>query len=464
MISFAPTIIELAYFISALCFIIGLRRMSTPSKARSGIWVAGIGMFLAIGATFLHPDVIGRFSLVLVAMCIGVLIALIPARRVPLTKMPQMIALYNGLGGGAAAGIAAVELLRVTQHGPSIKLLAFTGALIGSIAFSGSILAWARLSGRVVNPHRFANRQIVYVSMLAAVLMLGFVLIFSTTAHPILLLLFFICSLVFGSVMTLPIAAADLPVLISLYNALAGLAVALEGVVFNNPAMIVAGTLVFAAGALLTRLMARSVNRRLSEIMYSGFGLSHVEQESRTAKSPVNEVEAFDAAVSMAYAENVVIVPGYGMAIAQAQHKVQELTQLLEERGVNVRFAIHPVAGRMPGHMNVLLAEAGVSYEKIVDLSEINGDFNKVDVALVIGASDIVNLAARSDERSPLHGMPILNVDEAGSVIVLKRGDGVGYGYAGVENPLLQHSKTKVLHGDAKASVQDLIGAVKSLD
>jgi NAD(P) transhydrogenase subunit beta len=293
-------------------------------------------------------------------------------------------------------------------------------------------------------------------------MMLGLILAFSTTAHPVLLLIFFILSLVFGVIMTLPIAAADLPVLISLYNAMTGLAVALEGYVLANPAMMVAGMLVCAAGVLLTRLMAGAVNRRLSEIMYSGFGISHHETAKPRLRDNINEIDPFDSATSMAYAERVVIVPGYGMASAQAQHKVQELTQLLEERGVDVRFAIHPVAGRMPGHMNVVLAEAGVPYEKIADLSEVNPEFPKVDVVLVIGANDIVNLAARSDTKSPLHGMPILDVDNANSVIVLKRGDGAGY--AGVDNPLLQHAKTRVLFGDAKRSVQDLITAIKSLD
>ncbi|MCL4152849.1 UNVERIFIED_CONTAM: hypothetical protein GTU68_006068 [Idotea baltica] len=373
-----------------------------------------------------------------------------------------MIALYNGLGGGAAATIAAVELLRAAEHGPSERILGVVGALIGCIAFSGSLLAFAKLSGWVKFGNWFSNRQTAYVAMMAMVLMLGFLLAFSNTAHPVLLLLFFGLAILFGVFMTSPIAAADMPVLISLYNAAAGLAVAFEGFVLGNAAMMVAGTLVCAAGALLTRLMAKSVNRRLSEILYSGFGIPHETTEVATQYGHVNEVDAFDAAVSMAFAEQVLIVPGYGMAVAQAQHKVQELTQLLEERGVSVQFAIHPVAGRMPGHMNVLLAEAGVAYEKILDLNDINSEMSKIDVALVIGANDIVNLSARTDKRSPLHGMPILNVDEANSVIVLKRGD--GQGYAGMDNPLLQHGKARVHFGDARESVQEMISAIKSLD
>jgi len=419
-------------------------------------------MILAVTASFSHPNVSNNHWLILLAMLIGGSLSFIHAKRAVIADMPQMIALYNGLGGGAAATIAAVEMLRAAEHGTSERILGVAGALIGCIAFSGSLLAFAKLSGLAKFGNWFSNRQTAYVAMMALVLMLGFILAFSNTAHPIVLLMFFGLALLFGIFMTSPIAAADMPVLISLYNAAAGLAVAFEGYVLGNPAMMVAGTLVCAAGAVLTRLMAKSVNRRLSEILYSGFGIPHEISEATTQYGHVNEVDAADAAISMAFAEQVLIVPGYGMAVAQAQHKVQELTQLLEERGVNVQFAIHPVAGRMPGHMNVVLAEAGVAYEKILDLSEINNEMSKIDVALVIGANDIVNLSARSDEKSPLHGMPILNVDEANSVIVLKRGDGAGY--AGVENPLLQHPKTRVLLGDAKRSVQDLISAIKSLD
>jgi len=262
--------------------------------------------------------------------------------------------------------------------------------------------------------------------------------------------------------MTLPTAAADMPVLVSLYNALTGLAVAFDGFVIDNPAMIVAGTLVFAAGSLLTRLMARAVNRRLSEIMYSGFGIASQNVLASGRKDHVNTIDARDAAIDMAYARRVEIVPGYGMATAQAQHKLRELTQLLDERGVDTGFAIHPVAGRMPGHMNVLLAEAGVPYEKIQDLDTINAEFSQVDVVLVVGANDIVNPAARDDIDSPLAGMPVLEVDKARRVIVLKRGDGTGY--AGVENPLLFSPVTRVLFGNARDSVQDLIMSIKTLD
>jgi len=462
MIQTAPHLINFAYFIAALLFITGLRQISSPKTARSGIWLAGVGMVAAIVATFVHPQVASNHVLILIAIAIGGGLAFLQARSVPISNMPEMTAIYNGLGGAAAAGIAVIVLLNVSEHRVSARAVAVLGGMIGCITFAGSFMAWAKLKRIISKQHRFANRQVSYVALGAIVLMMGLLLATSTTVHPILLLVFFVLSLSFGVMMTLPIAAADLPVLISLYNAMTGLAVAFEGYVLANPAMIVAGMLVCAAGVLLTRLMANAVNRRLSEIMYSGFGISHSDSAEPAKRNNVNEIDAFDSAISMAYAERVVIVPGYGMASAQAQHKVQELTQLLEERGVDVRFAIHPVAGRMPGHMNVVLAEAGVPYEKIADLSEINPEFSKVDVVLVIGANDIVNLAARSDTKSPLHGMPILDIDNAGSVLVLKRGDGAGY--AGVDNPLMQHPKTRVLLGDAKRSVQDLISAIKTLD
>lgn len=462
MINSSSYLVDLTYFFSAALFIYGLRRMSSPISARSGIWIAALGMLLAIAASFAHPEVTRNHWLILLAMLIGGVLSFIHAKRAVVSEMPQMIALYNGLGGGAAACIAAVELLRTAEHGPSERILGVLGALIGCIVFSGSLLAFARLSGLVKFGNWLSNRQTAYVAVMALVLMLGFILAFSNTAHPVLLLLFFVLALLFGIFMTSPIATADMPVLISLYNVAAGLAVAFEGFVLGNPAMMVAGTLVCAAGAVLTKLMAKSVNRRLSEILYSGFGIPHETNEAAMQYGHVNEIDAADAAVSLAFAERVLIVPGYGMAVSQAQHKVQELTQLLEERGVDVEFAIHPVAGRMPGHMNVLLAEAGVAYEKIQDMGDINSEMSKIDVALIIGANDIVNLSARTDEKSPLHGMPILNVDEAASVIVLKRGE--GQGYAGLDNPLLQHGKTRVHFGDARESVQDMIGAIKSLD
>ncbi len=454
--------VQLAWFVATVLFITALRQLSSPVKARKGIWVAGAGMVLALGSMLFHPELTANHGLILIAVISGALLSIVHARRVDMTRMPQMIALYNGLGGLAAAGVATLVLLHVSRYGAAPKALATLGALIGCVAFAGSIFAFLRLNGFFNSEQGFAKRQVAYLANGALVMLLGLILATSSTAHPVLLLVFVALAMSFGVLMTLPTSAADMPVLISFYNALTGLAVAFDGFVIDNPAMVVAGTIVFAAGSLLTRLMARAVNRRLSEIMYSGFGMSTDEDGAQARKDHVNTIDSRDAAVDMAYARRVVIVPGYGMATAQAQHKLRELTQLLDERGVETSFAIHPVAGRMPGHMNVLLAEAGVPYEKIQDLSQINAEFSEVDVAMVVGANDIVNPAALVDSESPLFGMPILEVDNAKRVIVLKRGDGTGY--AGVENPLLFAPVTRVLFGDARESVQDLIMSIKSLD
>lgn len=457
-----PLGLQLAWFVATLMFIVGLRRLSSPTRARTGIWYAGVGMFVAVASMFFHPELGANHGLIAIAMVSGGLLSLVHARKVDMTHIPQMIALYNGLGGLAAAGIAMLVLLHVSEYSTVTKSLAVLGGLIGCIAFAGSFFAFLRLRGYFSRRDGFAKRQVAYLANGALVLLLGLILATSATAHPVLLLLFVALAISFGLLMTLPTSAADMPVLISLYNALTGLAVAFDGFVLANPAMMVAGTIVFAAGSLLTRLMARAVNRRLSEIMYSGFGITTHGDSKSGRRDHVNTIDARDAAVDMAYAGRVEIVPGYGMATAQAQHKLRELTQLLEERGVQTGFAIHPVAGRMPGHMNVLLAEAGVPYEKIKDLTEINSEFSQVDVVLVVGANDIVNPAARDDKDSPLFGMPILDVDRGKRVIVLKRGDGTGY--AGVENPLLFAPVTRVLFGDARETVQDLIMAIKGLD
>jgi len=457
-----PLGLQLAWFITTLLFVVGLRRLSSPSKARSGIWLAGIGMLIAIASMYFHPDLRQNQWLIVAAMSIGGGVSLLHARRIDMTSIPQMIALYNSLGGIAAGGIAMMVLLNASDFSPFMKSLAVLGGLIGCIAFSGSFFAYLRLRGHFSKRAGFAKRQVAYLASGALVLLLGLILAASATAHPILLLLFVGLAICFGLLMTLPTSAADMPVLISLYNALTGLAVAFDGFMLENPAMVVAGTIVFAAGTLLTSLMARSVNRRLSEIMYSGFGIADEENAESYGTDHVNTIDSADAAVDMAYAGRVVIVPGYGMATAQAQHKLRELTQLLDERGVKTSFAIHPVAGRMPGHMNVLLAEAGVPYEKIQDLGDINAEFSQVDVVVVVGANDIVNPAARNDSDSPLFGMPVMEVDKAKRVIVLKRGDGTGY--AGVENPLLFAPVTRVLFGDARESVQNLILAIKGLE
>jgi NAD(P) transhydrogenase subunit beta len=378
-----------------------------------------------------------------------------------MTDMPQMIALYNGMGGGAAAAIAAVELYRGESQGYATSTLAVVGGIIGSVSFSGSAIAFGKLQGLITRSIRFSGQQVFNLVLLAAALVLGAMVAFNFNATPAVITAFFALALLLGLTMTLPIGGADMPVVISLYNALTGLAVACEGFVLNNAAMIIAGTVVGSAGTLLTQLMARAMNRSLGNVLFSGFGDTGVAATGEVTGS-LKPIEASDVGVMMAFASKVIIVPGYGMAVAQAQHKIWELCQLLIDRGVTVKFAIHPVAGRMPGHMNVLLAEAGVPYDLISDLDEINSEFETADVALIIGANDVVNPVARNDKSSPIYGMPILNADKAKNVIVIKRGKGAGF--SGIENALFYLDNTRMLYGDAQKAGAELIQAIKAVD
>jgi NAD(P) transhydrogenase subunit beta len=374
--------------------------------------------------------------------------------------MPQMIALYNGFGGGAAAAIAAVELYRGEQMTPTMSTLAVIGGLIGAISFSGSLVAFGKLQGLIKRSFRFRGQNFVNLLVIAATAIVGVFVATGWHADVLHVTLFFLLALLFGVLMTLPIGGADMPVVISMYNAFTGLAVAFEGFVMQNAAMIIAGTVVGSAGTLLTQLMARAMNRSLGNVLFSGFGDTGGAAASGAVTGSMKPIEAADVGVMMAFAQKVIVVPGYGMAVAQAQHKVWELCQLLIDRGVMVRFAIHPVAGRMPGHMNVLLAEAGVPYDLIADLDEINAEFETADVALIIGANDVVNPVARTDKSSPIYGMPILNADKAKNVIVIKRGQGAGF--SGIENALFYLDNTRMLYGDGQAAASQLIQAVKA--
>ena len=481
------SLIDACYFIAALLFILGLKRMSSPRTARGGIVWAGFGMLLAVVATLLLPDMQHR-GLIIAAVLIGVAAAWWSGRRVAMTAMPQMVALYNGMGGGAAAAIGASELVGHAQsaiidapntfplmpeswsalHGavavaplsPVALALGVLGALIGSVSFSGSLIAFAKLQGWLDRRFVFPGQQVVNLLVLAAAVGIG---VWLATGHLTLALVcaFFVLALLFGVLMTLPIGGADMPVVISLYNAFTGLAVAFEGYVLQNEAMIIAGMVVGAAGTLLTQLMAKAMNRSIGNVLFGSFGAASggVAQSIGGSQKPI---EAADASVMMAYAERVVIVPGYGMAVAQAQHKVWEFAQQLIARGVKVKFAIHPVAGRMPGHMNVLLAEAGVPYDLIVDMEDINPEFPVTDVALVIGANDVVNPVAKTDPASPIYGMPILDVAQAKQVIVVKRGKGTGF--AGIENALFYADNARMLYGDGQAAAGQLVSELKTLD
>jgi NAD(P) transhydrogenase subunit beta len=456
------TLTQLSYLIAAALFILGLKRMSSPVTAVSGVRWAGVGMVLATVVTlaFMGASQV-NLLLVILAIAIGSVIAWVSGKRVAMTDMPQMIALYNGMGGGAAAAIAAVQMYGGNEHNVVHLTMAAVGGFIGAVSFSGSLIAFAKLQGLITKSVRFGGQKFANLAILLITIGLGFMIVSAGGADSGLpvVSLFFVFALLLGVAMTLPIGGADMPVVISLYNAFTGLAVGFEGFVLDNAAMIIAGTVVGSAGTLLTQLMAKAMNRSLGNVLFSNFGETSIAGGSGVSGTQ-KAIEASDAGVMMAYSQKIIIVPGYGLAVAQAQHKVWELAQLLIDHGVKVRFAIHPVAGRMPGHMNVLLAEAGVPYDLISDLDEINAEFETADVALIIGANDVVNPDARSNKSSPIYGMPILNADKAKNVIVIKRGQ--GQGFSGIDNALFVLDQTRMLYGDAQAAVSQLIQAVKA--
>ncbi len=461
---------------AAFLFMYGLQRMSSPVTAPSGILFAGIGMVVAVLVSFFyvfdvnaaaHSRLPVNIGLAIVALVLGGGAAWWSGRKVPMTSMPQMVALYNGMGGGAAAAIAAVELFGA-PGGASQLVVTLVGALIGSISLSGSLIAWAKLDGVLDKPLRIKGQQVINgVAMLLTLCVGGYIvavgqgLATPLVATPTLIYVFFACAMVFGILMTLPIGGADMPVVISIYNAFTGLAVSLEGFVLQNPALMIAGMMVGAAGMLLTLLMAKAMNRSVSNVLFTNFGQTPKRKHGQIVEGTLKPVDAGDAGIFMRYASKVIIVPGYGLAVAQGQQKLYEFVKLLQAAGVEVRFAVHPVAGRMPGQMDVLLAEAGVPYDLIFQLDDINGDFESTDVALVIGANDVVNPSARSDKASPIFGMPILNADKAKQVYVVKRGE--GQGYAGIENTLFYSSNCGMVYGDAQAVLVKMIEAVRAL-
>ena len=458
----ALTLVKLSYFVAATLFLLGLQRMASPKTARSGIQWAGAGMLIATFATFFLPG-LHNIGLMVAAIVIGVGLNWIWGKKVAITDMPQMVALFNGMGGGSAAAIGAVELVRFSLGGQAAPdrltlALGVIGALIGAVSLTGSVIAWAKLDGRMDKRYTFPGQQWFNAAVAVAAVVCG-VMALQTLAMP-WIVAFFVLALALGVLMTLPIGGADMPVVISLYNAFTGLAVAFEGYVLGNEAMIIAGMMVGAAGILLTRLMAKAMNRSIKNVLFSNFGGGGgAMQEIGGSMKPI---EAADVAAMMAFAERVVIVPGYGLAVAQAQHKIWELTQRLMERGVKVKFAIHPVAGRMPGHMNVLLAEAGVPYDLIADMDDINPEFANTDVSLVIGANDVVNPVAKTDPASPIYGMPILDVVNSKNTIVIKRGKGTGF--AGIENALFYADNTRMLYGDGSEMANALVSELKALD
>ena len=458
------------YLVSAVTFILALKFLASPRTARTGNLLGAAGMALVVGWTvFTAPGLLANWWVLVVGGLIGAVIGVIGARRVPMTAMPQMVAIFNGAGGGAAAVVAVSEFLTATGEVgagatllPTIPMIAtLLGAVIGSVSLTGSIVAFGKLQGFIAaRPVTYPGSRIVAGVLLAALLAMGVALAFLTN-DTTLFLVFVGLALVAGVLLVMPIGGADMPVVISLLNSYTGIAVAATGFVLGNYALLIAGTLVGASGAILTQLMCRAMNRSLLNVLFGAFGTGGGTMvEGAAGEQQVRTINAEDAATLMAYGKSVIIVPGYGMAVAQAQTPVRELMDLLIARGVDVQFAIHPVAGRMPGHMNVLLAEANVPYERLKEMDEINDDFANADVALVIGANDVTNPAARTDTGSPIYGMPILNVDQAQNVIVLKRS--MAAGFAGIDNPLYGDPKTAMLFGDAKDTVEDLVSGVKA--
>ncbi|MEH6456470.1 MAG: NAD(P)(+) transhydrogenase (Re/Si-specific) subunit beta [Cocleimonas sp.] len=464
---FNENIVQIIYFIATLLFIFGLKKMSSPPAAQKGLVWAGIGMLLAVLITFFQYQIQSNYLWMTAALFIGGTLAYISAKKALMTEIPQMIALYNGLGGGAAATIAASELIKLETLSlatpDTVKYLAIAGALVGSISFSGSLIAFAKLKGLIKSPFRLPMHQWANALVLVVAITFGIAIALNGNQFEVTsLVLFFILSLTFGVLMTISMGDADMPVAISLFNAFTGLAVGFEGYVLANPAMMIAGLLVAAVGFKLTSSMSKAMNRPISNVLFGSVSeIDTSNASSAIANGRMKELQSNDAAAMMAFAQNIIIVPGYGMAVAQAQHKVSEMVKLLEDNGAKVKFAIHPVAGRMPGHMNVLLAETGISYDSIYDLDEINEEFKRADIVLVLGANDTTNPAARSDQTSPIFGMPIFNADKAKNIIVIKRGKGAGF--SGIENPLFYLENTGILFGDAQSVLSNVLKDLKQI-
>jgi NAD(P) transhydrogenase subunit beta len=461
------TWIDVAYLVAAILLIVGVKRLSHPRTARSGNWIAAMGMAIAIGFTFAIEE-IDRYWLMLAGIAIGTVIGIVTARAVRMTAIPQMVALFNGVGGGAAALIAGSEFHRLAPEAGRLAGDVLVGilfsAIVGSISFWGSLVAFGKLQELVSGRPLVFPGQNVFNALLG--LTLGaLVTLTVTTEDGIWLLLLCVVAALLGVLFVLPIGGADMPVVISLLNACTGLAAAATGFVLDNTALIIGGTLVGASGTLLTVLMGRAMGRQLAQTLFGAFGAA--PSGTAAAAGPaadgasVRTATADDIGYMLAYARRVVFVPGYGLAVAQAQHDVRNLGVLLEGKGVDVRYAIHPVAGRMPGHMNVLLAEANVPYDELFEMDEINPEFPQTDVVVVVGANDVVNPAARNSPGNPIYGMPILDVDKAHNVVVIKRS--LATGFAGVDNPLFYDPKTVMLFGDAKSALEQLASSVKAV-
>ena len=470
------SLVEIIYIVASVLFIVGIKRLSSPKTARSGNALGAVGMLLAIVATLLVADIVSWWG-ILVGVAIGTVAGIALAYMVKMTAMPQMVAVLNGFGGGASLIVGGVEYTRLPGHASAVDIVIIAASvLVGAVTFSGSMVAWAKLQEVMTGrPVTYPLQKTINAVLLLLVVLLTIDLVVTTTggaeslAAGLLgggvnvLIAIGAISLVLGILIVIPIGGADMPVVISLLNSYSGIAACATGFVLRNNMLIIAGALVGASGIILTRIMCQAMNRSLTNVLFGAFGGGDATATSGTGAAVGGTVKEFspeDAALAMSYAQNVVIVPGYGMAVAQAQHGVKELAEVLAQKGVNVKFAVHPVAGRMPGHMNVLLAEAGVDYDRLKEMDDINPEMSHTDVALIIGANDVVNPAAKTDRTSPLWGMPIINVDECRTVIVMKRS--MRPGFAGVENPLFYLDNTRMLFGDAKDTVGKLVQQVKA--
>jgi H+-translocating NAD(P) transhydrogenase subunit beta len=458
-----PIFIDLAYLIAAILFIYGLKRLSSPATARSGNRLGAAGMLIAVAATLLHWEIVS-FGWIIVGIVLGASAGLAMARTVKMTAMPQMVALLNGFGGGASALVAGDEYVRFagsTLPPLDVQATIMLSVIIGAVTFSGSLIAFGKLQELVT------GRAVVFLGMraLTALLLVGCLglaaYLVAMEGNIPLYLALNVAALALGVLLVIPIGGADMPVVISLLNSYSGLAAAMTGFVLSNNVLIIAGALVGASGLILTKIMCVAMNRSLANVLFGAFGAQAVQIGGASADGKVvKDVSAEDAAILLSYARSVIFVPGYGLAVSQAQHQVRELADLLQQKGVDVKYAIHPVAGRMPGHMNVLLAEANVPYPQLIEMEQINPEFPRTDVAVVIGANDVVNPAARHDTTSPIYGMPILEVDKAKNVIVMKRS--MNPGFAGIDNELFYLDNTRMLFGDARKSLTQLIQEVKT--
>ena len=451
------SLINIVYVFSTLLFILGLKKLTSPETARRGNMLSSLGMLIAVVATLLHQEILS-YQWILIGMIAGAIIGALMARLVAMTAMPEMVAILNGFGGIASLLVGYAAFAQTTEISVFIALTIIASVIIGGVTFTGSIIAWAKLRGIASRPFQFTGQQFVNGGVLLALLYFCYSFTQDTSSVNQSIMIIIGLSLLMGILAVVPIGGADMPVVISLLNSYSGMAACAAGFVMNNTLLIVAGALVGASGIILTQIMCKAMNRSLSNVLFSGFG-SAVIQEAEEEGDP-NPINIEDAHLILEAANSVCIVPGYGLAVAQAQHTVRELSELLEDNGAEVKFAIHPVAGRMPGHMNVLLAEANVPYENLFEMDDVNPVIENIDVCIVVGANDVVNPAAREQEASPIYGMPVINVDKAKTVIVLKRG--MASGFAGIQNPLFFKNNTRMLFGDAKSSVQGLVSEFKS--